>query len=98
MPFTRITDTMTIPFGATLLGEVSLLPNLPRWLGDRLGIPVGHFDPLKEVRVSTSCSDEKLEMDKAFLAEAIGIAIGAVFARLDANQSAPEEYPMAAEI
>lgn len=64
------------PVRCYITGGGSLLPNLQGGLGDRLGIPVGHFDPLKEVRVSTSCSDEKLEMDKAFLAEAIGIAIG----------------------
>ena len=64
------------PVRCYITGGGSLLPNLQGGLGDRLGLPVGHFDPLKEVRVSTSCSDEKLEMDKAFLAEAIGIAIG----------------------
>ena len=64
------------PVRCYITGGGSLLPNLQGGLGDRLGIPVGRFDPLKEVRVSTSCSDEKLEMDKAFLAEAIGIAIG----------------------
>ena len=64
------------PVRCYITGGGSLLPNLQGGLGDRLGLPVGHFDPLKEVRVSTSCSDEKLEMDKAFLAEAIGTAIG----------------------
>ena len=64
------------PVRCYITGGGSLLPNLAGDLGDRLGMSVRHFDPLKEVRVSTSCSDEKLEMDKAFLAEAIGIAIG----------------------
>ena len=64
------------PVRCFMAGGGSLLPNLQGGLRDRLGIPVGHFDPLKEVRVSTSCSDETLETDKAFLAEAIGIAIG----------------------
>ena len=64
------------PVRCYITGGGTLLPNLLGGLEDRLGISVGHFDPLKEVRVSTSCSHEKLEMDKAFLAEAIGIAIG----------------------
>ena len=64
------------PVRCYITGGGTLLPNLQGGLEDRLGISVGHFDPLKEVRVSSSCSHEKLEMDKAFLAEAIGIAIG----------------------
>lgn len=64
------------PVRCYITGGGSLLPNLQGGLEDRLGMPVGHFDPLKEVRVSTSCADQKLEMDKAFLTEAIGIAIG----------------------
>ena len=64
------------PVRCYITGGGTLLPNLQGGLEDRLGISVGHFDPLKEVRVSSSCSHEKLEMDKAFLAESIGIAIG----------------------
>lgn len=64
------------PVRCFITGGGSLLPNLQSGLRDRLSVPVGRFDPLKEVRVSTGCPQDTIETDKAFLAEAIGIAIG----------------------
>ena len=48
------------PVRCFMAGGGSLLPNLQGGLRDRLGIPVGHFDPLKEVRVSAAESSNGL--------------------------------------
>ncbi len=64
------------PTRCLITGGGALLPNLQNGLQDRLSIPVGKLDPLKEVRVSTTCPDKTLQSDKIFLSEGIGIAIG----------------------
>ncbi len=64
------------PTRCLITGGGSVLPDLERNLSSRLGVPVSRFDPLKEIRVSEDCSSESLLLDKAFLAEAIGVGIG----------------------
>lgn len=64
------------PIRCRLSGGGSLLPGIAKSLENRLGIPVERFDPLKQVHVGANCSSASLEVDKAFLGEAMGVAIG----------------------
>ncbi len=64
------------PTQCRLTGGGSLLPDIENRLKDRLGIPVERYDPLKEIHVGHGCPSDSLEMDKAFLGEAMGIAVG----------------------
>lgn len=57
-------------------GGGSLLPGLESSLANRMGIPVERFDPFKQVKLGPLLSSSSVENDKAFLAEAIGVAIG----------------------
>ncbi|MFL3658781.1 MAG: pilus assembly protein PilM [Opitutales bacterium] len=64
------------PIRCRLSGGGSLLPNIGASLKNRLAIPVEQFDPFKQVRVGQGCSERALEIDKAFVSEAMGVAIG----------------------
>lgn len=64
------------PVRCFISGGGSLLLDLEGKLRDRLGIPVERFDPFKEVHISEDCPSKTLDLDKVFLAEAVGIAIG----------------------
>jgi|TARA_B110000037_G_scaffold222731_1_gene299176 type IV pilus assembly protein PilM len=64
------------PIRCRLSGGGSLLPSIESTLNNRLGIPVERFDPLKRIRVGRDCPESALEIDKAFLSEAMGVAIG----------------------
>lgn len=64
------------PIRCRLSGGGSLLPEIEKRLEKRLGIPVERFDPFKQVRIGSNCSEASLEVDKVFLAEAMGVAIG----------------------
>ncbi|MEM9159443.1 MAG: pilus assembly protein PilM, partial [Verrucomicrobiota bacterium] len=59
-----------------LTGGGTLLPKLEETLSDQLSVPVERYDPLKKVRVDSLRSRENVDTDKAFLGDAIGMAIG----------------------
>ena len=64
------------PISCRLSGGGSLLPSIENTLNNRLGVPVERFDPFKQIRVGRDCPEDDLEIDKAFLSEAMGVAIG----------------------
>jgi len=62
-----------LPARVHLTGGGSLIPNLPETLTEKLKLPVGRFDPLKNVDVSAGASEARER--SAVLADLVGAAI-----------------------